>query len=262
MHEASLREGRAWLRWTHEIRRIEFERTMEHVSLGRGARVLELGSGDGFQLELLRLRFDRVFAIDPEHRPMGGSRFCFSSAESLPFPDGAFDLVISCCVVEHLRDRRLALQEAVRVLRAGGWMAHVVPAPFWKVASVLANPVGYPLRVAEKWWELRHIRRRERESHAADSERATRPGVWEVLWRWVSPPIHGTYPSHVTEYRAYTPERWRKTFTHPQLAPVAEVPLPTYTQFGFLRFRLLFLREWLAQHGWAGSRGFIMRKVE
>ncbi len=254
-------ESASWIRWAHEIRRVEFERLIEQVPLGRDSAVLELGSGDGFQLGLLRQRFQSVFAIDPEFRPASTAGFCFAKAESLPFPDRAFDLVVSCCVLEHLDDRPRGLEEAVRVLKPGGFMAHVVPAPWWKAASILLNPVGYPWRVAEKWLEFRRIRRLETESASAAAPEADRPGLADVLGRWVYPPIHGTYPSHWAEYRAYAPQSWRRFFAHPQLEPVAELPLPAYTQFGFLRFRLPALRARLAPHGFAGSRGFILRKL-
>ncbi len=161
---------------------------MEHVPLKRKATVLELGCGEGFQLDLLRQRFERVFAIDPKHRPARASGFSFSVAEALPFRDSVFDLVVSNCVVEHLEDRRRAIEEALRVLRSGGYMAHVVPSRFWKAASLLLNPVGYPLRVAEKWWALRQAgrnrqaselttpnERRRREFSSSSTDGSTRP---------------------------------------------------------------------------------------
>lgn len=43
-----------------------------------------------------------------------------AEAEALPFVDGVFDLVVSGAVFEHLRDPVKAVQEARRVLKAGG----------------------------------------------------------------------------------------------------------------------------------------------
>jgi len=63
------------------------------------------------------------------------------SAESLPFPDESFDVVLSTQVLEHLPDPELALKEAVRVLRKGGrliltvpgvWPTHEAPHDFWR----------------------------------------------------------------------------------------------------------------------------------
>lgn len=262
MRETHSLEGDSWIRWMHEIRRMEFEGMMEHVFLARQASVLELGCGDGFQLELLNQRFDHVFAIDPQHRPARLRGFSFAAAESLPFPDRVFDLVVSNCVLEHLEDRRRGIAEAVRVLRPGGYMAHVVPSRFWKAASLLFNPLGYPLRVAEKWWALRHVRCDPWQRGLTDLRGARRPGVLQVLGRWVYPPTHGTYPSHRAEYESYARQHWLKLFTHPRLALVAEARLPCATQFGFLRFRWVALRSWLGRHGLNSSRAFILRRIE
>jgi len=253
-------EGDSWTRWVHEIRRMEFDGMMKYVPLGRDSTVLELGCGDGFQLELLRERFTRVLAIDPKHRPARVRGFSFAAAEALPFHDGTFDFVVSNCVLEHLEDRRRGMEETVRVLRPGGYVAHVVPSRFWKVASLLLNPLGYPLRVAEKWWALRQIQNQT--STPVNPVGATRPGILQVLGRWIYPPIHGTYTSHLSEYQQYGREQWLQSLTHPRLVQVADAPLLCVTQFGFLRFRFIPLRRWLGGHGLDSSRVFVMRKAQ
>jgi SAM-dependent methyltransferase len=43
---------------------------------------------------------------------------CVASAESLPYPDGTFDVVLSHEVIEHVGDDRQAIADAVRVLKA------------------------------------------------------------------------------------------------------------------------------------------------
>lgn len=45
------------------------------------------------------------------------------SDEKLPFPDQTFDLVTSFSVIEHMPDKRRAVDEAVRILRPGGALA-------------------------------------------------------------------------------------------------------------------------------------------
>lgn len=258
MLETKPLEGESWERWLHSIRRLELERMMAHVPLDRSATVLELGSGDGFQLELLRHRFTRVFAIDPERRPGAPSGFVFAHAESLPFPDGAFDLVFSCHVVEHIQDRARAISEAVRVVRPRGYVVHAVPTQFWKATSLLLNPVGYPLRVMEKWRELRKYQHDKPDSEK-DAKR-TAPRWFQVLGRWFYPPVHGSFTSHRSEFRSFSRDRWREALQPPGLVSVAEIPLLSYTQFGFARFRLLGVRTWLAQHGLASSHACIFQK--
>lgn len=245
----------------HKVRRMEFEATIRHVPMGRNSCVLELGCGDGFQTALLRERFDHVFSIDPEHvLQRGEQRFAYAVAEALPFNDSAFDLVFSNCVLEHLEDRRIGVAEAVRVLRPGGYMAHVVPGRFWKAASLCFNPIGYPLRVAEKWRAMRRLAREGNPGSALRSGGRLRPSLGAVLSRWVLPPIHGSYPSHISEYRMYGRRYWDELFKHPGLVPVAELRLPCATQFGFLRFRLISLRKRMGELGLNSSLAFIMRR--
>jgi SAM-dependent methyltransferase len=313
--ELHSRDGDSWTRWVHQVRALEFEGMIGRVPLGADAAVLELGSGDGFQLGLLRARFRRVFAIDPgrrpdglevaispdQHHPAAGGTvpphlrreasaeaggapagagltpgatvaiaaqgpndaaiggFCFAVAEHLPFPDSTFDLVVSNCVLEHLENRRRGLDEMVRVLKPGGFAAHVVPSRFWKVASVLFNPLGYPLRVIEKWWAAR--RYPNSLPSTGLNRAATRPSVGQVLGRWFYPPIHGTYRSHRAEYVEYGRKQWLESLRHPRLVHVADAPLVCATQFGFVRFRFIAARKWLGRHGLDVSRVIVMQKV-
>jgi len=252
-------EGDSWTRWTHEVRRAEFEGMLKGIPLGRDSTVLELGCGDGFQLGLLRQRFARVFAIDPVHVPDAAAGCTYAVAEALPFSDLTFDLIVSNCVLEHLNDRRLALDESVRILKPGGFMAHVVPSRFWKVASLLMNPVGYPMRVAEKWRATRQV---AREGPTSGARRQTpRPTLGQVLSRWACPPVHGTYPGHLSELRSYGRERWAASLVHPQIIQLSNAPLVCATQFGFLRFHFLIARKWLARHGLDSSRVFVVQKL-
>jgi ubiquinone/menaquinone biosynthesis C-methylase UbiE len=39
-------------------------------------------------------------------------------AENIPFPDGAFDVVLSCNVLHYIRDPLVALQDILRVVPA------------------------------------------------------------------------------------------------------------------------------------------------
>lgn len=262
MFEGHMLEGEHWERWMHHVRRFEFERMMEKIPLGRATTVLELGSGDGFQLDLLRERFERICAIDPVRRPACTCGFVFAMAEALPFPDGTFDLVFSSNIMEHLTDRPHGVEEAVRVLRPGGYMAHVFPGRYWKATSVLLNPLAYPLHVLGKWSKSRKSSAEQLEFGRTDLVAVRRPGILRVLGKCIYPEIHGTYSSHWIEFKDYGRHCWAKLFTHPKLVRVADVPLLSYSAFGFLRFRLHPLRVWMARNGLSSCYGFILRKVE
>lgn len=94
----------------------------------RAARVLELGAGGGFLgVELRRLGFRNLTLSDftatalaalRERAP--AARLVAADATQLPFADGAFDIVISSDVLEHLPDADAHLAEVARVLVPGG----------------------------------------------------------------------------------------------------------------------------------------------
>ena len=95
-------------------------------ALGRG-RVLDWGAGWGQTSLLLRAQGLAVVAYDVEDKGaatglLAGTDVAYvvDPRPSLPFPDGAFDGVLNCGVLEHVGDERAALAELRRVSRPGG----------------------------------------------------------------------------------------------------------------------------------------------
>ena len=66
---------------------------------------------------------------------------------ALPYPDGAFDLLLACDVIEHVADDRRVFAELTRVLRPGGVFVFSVPlhATHW---TVFDEYVGHARRYA------------------------------------------------------------------------------------------------------------------
>lgn len=91
-------------------------------------RVLEIGSGRGGMLHLLCRRGLNVQGVDISAERIAEAQGRFgdlplqqSNGTSLPFPDEAFDVVLSFDVFEHIPDTDAHLREVRRVLRPGGW---------------------------------------------------------------------------------------------------------------------------------------------
>lgn len=88
-------------------------------------RILDLGAGTGrFTAPLATALQARTIALDPSRKMLGGMDEAIprlqGSAESLPFPDGAFDLVFASMVLHHIEDLDQAASEVRRVLRPAG----------------------------------------------------------------------------------------------------------------------------------------------
>src|SRR5215218_8483162 len=95
--------------------------------------VLDVGCGTGnYAGALTAATSCRISGIDPSQRMLDLARKAASweslvrgNAESLPFGDDAFDVVISTDVIHHVRDRDVYFHEAARVLRPGGHLVTV-----------------------------------------------------------------------------------------------------------------------------------------
>lgn len=97
-----------------------------------GSPVLDLGCGNGKTAEALCERGFAVTGVDYApaavvscRRQLGGrAAFLVADCRALPFPDGSFAAVTAVHLLEHLppEDAPLALQEAGRVLRPGGFL--------------------------------------------------------------------------------------------------------------------------------------------
>mgnify|MGYP000870773716 CR=1 FL=1 len=106
--------------------------------------LLEIGCGTGHWTDHFAARGFSVTATDPSEHMIHGARgrwsrktFVRTSAESLPFPDGAFPAVAAITVFEFLEDPAAAVREILRVLKPGGFFI----GGFLNAASELAKNV-------------------------------------------------------------------------------------------------------------------------
>lgn len=93
-----------------------------------GKAILDVGCGLGTYVRKFRGFSEDVHGVDVDPERVAEASASLpniqvSFGESLPFPDGRFDVVFLNEVIEHVDDDRRTLAESVRVLRPGG---HVV----------------------------------------------------------------------------------------------------------------------------------------
>jgi len=133
--------GRDWLLPIYDplttllgVRRFH-RRLLEQADIAAGSRVLEVGCGTG-NLSILAKRLHPaadVTGIDPDPKALARAhrkaqrgrvvvRFDLAYSEQLPFPDAAFDRVLSALMLHHLDSNAKvpALREVCRVLKPGG----------------------------------------------------------------------------------------------------------------------------------------------
>lgn len=107
--------------------------------------VLDVGCGEGFTLELLRQKHigERLEGIDFLQRAIDIGRELHPELTlkqgdiyQLPYPDGAFDAVICCEVLEHLEHPERAMRELQRVVKKY-CIISVPNEPFFRAANFL-----------------------------------------------------------------------------------------------------------------------------
>jgi ubiquinone/menaquinone biosynthesis C-methylase UbiE len=132
-------------------------RYMTQVALPRGARVLEIGCGNGATTRLImeHMKPARLVGIDPSPVFIEMAREGFAGEPRVSFavavaaatgqPDACFDLVIAHTVYSHLVDPEAALAEARRVLRPDGQLV-IFDGDFATISVALFD--GDPLQSA------------------------------------------------------------------------------------------------------------------
>jgi ubiquinone/menaquinone biosynthesis C-methylase UbiE len=116
-------------RWSFYVN-ATVQETMHRLDLNSHERILDLGCGTGTLIQrLLHLAPEiEIFGLDPSAEMLNIARqklpksveLRLGSADSIPFPNESFDLIISTNAFHYFRNPSQAIQEAKRVLKPNG----------------------------------------------------------------------------------------------------------------------------------------------
>lgn len=113
-----------------------------------GKRVLEVGSGTGRISRVVTEAGGALTVLDVGPRlvsEVAGSLHCdgvVGDALTLPFADGAFDVIVSSECIEHTMDPGLAIREMCRVCAPGGSVCLTTPNRLWYPVMRLSQKLG------------------------------------------------------------------------------------------------------------------------
>jgi SAM-dependent methyltransferase len=125
----------------------------------RGVRAIELGCGTGYVSAWMRRRGASVYAIDNSEAQLATARrlatehglddieWVHGSAETVPQPDGSFDLAVSEYGAAIWCDPHVWIPEAHRLLRPGGRLVFLGNHPLGMVCTPVSGdaPAGFTL---------------------------------------------------------------------------------------------------------------------
>lgn len=135
------------------------------LELPAGGKVLDVAAGTGSITRLLQSRGLEVVSVDQSVEMLAvavgdGATGVVSTAERLPFPDGAFDGATFGYLLRYVDSVGGCLEELARVVRSGGAVGMVefgrpagVLRPAWWAYTRIVLPVAGAV-IRSGWWEV------------------------------------------------------------------------------------------------------------
>jgi SAM-dependent methyltransferase len=196
-------------RLLERVRRFELESVRSLFE--PGAKVLEIGGGNGFQASIIAGWGCTVRSFDIAGRPAPAQSFHAVGEYDgihLPLPDASVDVVFSSNVLEHVRELPALLAETLRVIKPRGIALHILPTPCWRFWTIVAH---YPYLVfAALGFRTGFV---DWSDKAARQARTAERGVGYLVKRILWPGPHGEFSGAFAELSGFRVAHWTRALS-------------------------------------------------
>ena len=186
-------------RWSRYIE-VTTDVTIDHLGPLSREAVLDVGCGTGALLEKMRRNYPgaELAGVDlsPDMLAVAGGRLGRSvaleqgQAESLPYPEARFDIVVSTSVFHFIRDPHLALAEMRRVLKPDGRLVITD----WCDDYLACKVCDLVLRLVDRGHFRTYGRSRCRQMMTDAGFAQVRVDTFRMNWIWGFMTAHGLKP--------------------------------------------------------------------
>lgn len=220
-----------------------------YVGSPEGKRILEFGSGDGYQIQYLR-KLGKVVASDicrseDTRDNFSGADFVICDIKETPFKSANFDMIFSNHVLEHIKDIKKAFLELKRIGKDDCLYAFTVPTNIWLWLSLPAQFYNGIRKLIG------------RKSKQRKSSRVERGGSGIKGLRRFLPRGHGWRKDFFECLDSFKIERWKSLFSENGFRIIRVEPLLLYAPS---EFPIIPTTRFLTKRGICSSAFFIMKK--
>jgi len=230
-----------WVDRVHTFRAAELQRLLQqHGRWFYGKDLLEIGSGSGFQLQILSSICRSSVGLETPASWYRDNRIVDLveyDGSRIPFPDASFDIIFSSHVLQFLTEEHGLYDEMRRVLRPGGVAIHVVPTATWRLWTSIFH---YP---AQAQLLIRRLlaRRQLRVADRMRMEGVTSPWLRRV--NLLLPRRHGARGNWFTEHLIFQSGAWHRTLARHGWIAERSKPLGLWYSGYLLAGRALSMRS-------------------
>ena len=217
-------EDKKNISWLHTVRLFELEESLKLFETTVADKsILEIGSGTGFQLKILKKYSNKAVGVD-----IAGSAYQKKVSEMiiydgnhLPFPDSSFDIIFSSNVLEHVKDINAFHKEIKRVLKGNGRCIHIMPSHFWRfwtlffhypwvISCLIQVTVNSIKKIIPKFLSRDcNVSDRKWPDQVPERKKITLKVAIRSAW---FPGMHGERGNIFTEMFYFHPKWWRENF--------------------------------------------------